>query len=83
MSDLWTLSMPWWEFILRAVAVYVIVLLMTRLSGKRSLGQSTAFDVLVIVLLGNAVQNSLIGQDSSLLGGLLLAATLLSLNWLV
>jgi len=82
-EDLWHLTMPWWEFILRAVAVYVVVLLMTRLSGKRSLGQSTAFDVLVIVLLGNAVQNSLIGEDSSLLGGLILAATLLSLNWLV
>lgn len=83
MSQLWDLSMPWWEFILRAVAVYTIVLLMTRMSGKRSLGQSTPFDVLVIVLLGNAVQNSLIGEDSSLLGGIILAATLLSLNWVV
>ncbi|MEE7548297.1 DUF421 domain-containing protein [Xanthomonas sp. Kuri4-1] len=77
------LAMPWWEFVLRAVAVYVIVLLMTRLSGKRSVGQSTPFDMLVIVLLGTAVQNSLIGEDVSLLGGLILAATLLTLNWLV
>jgi uncharacterized membrane protein YcaP (DUF421 family) len=56
---------------------------MTRLSGKRSVGQHTPFDILVIVLLGTAVQNSLIGDDTSLVGGLILAATLLGLNWLV
>ncbi|MDV3467506.1 DUF421 domain-containing protein [Stenotrophomonas sp. C3(2023)] len=83
MSDLFELGMPWFEFVLRAVAVYFVVLLLTRLSGKRSFGQTTPFDVLVIVLLGTAVQNSLIGEDTSLLGGLILAATLLALNWLV
>lgn len=83
MPEMLQLGMPWWEFVLRAVAVYVIVLLLTRLTGKRSFGQSTPFDVLVIVLLGTAVQNSLIGEDTSLLGGLILAATLLGLNWLV
>ncbi|WDS38063.1 YetF domain-containing protein [Pseudoxanthomonas sp.] len=77
------LAMPWWEFVLRAVAVYVVVLLMVRMTGKRALGQSTPFDALVIVLLGTAVQNSLIGEDTSLLGGLLLAAVLLALNWMV
>ncbi|PPU23566.1 DUF421 domain-containing protein [Xanthomonas arboricola] len=77
------LDMPWWEFVLRAVAVYTVVLLLTRLTGKRALGQSTPFDVLLIVLLGTAVQNSLIGKDVSLLGGMILAATLLVLNWLV
>ena len=83
MSDLFELGMPWFEFVLRAAAVYIVVLLMTRLSGKRSIGQSAPFDMLVIVLLGTAVQNSLIGEDTSLLGGLILAATLLALNWLV
>ncbi|MBB5859582.1 DUF421 domain-containing protein [Xanthomonas arboricola] len=77
------LGMPWWEFVLRAVAVYTVVLLLTRMTGKRALGQSTPFDVLLIVLLGTAVQNSLIGKDVSLLGGMILAATLLVLNWLV
>ncbi|WP_115047860.1 DUF421 domain-containing protein [Xanthomonas arboricola] len=77
------LGMPWWEFVLRAVAVYGVVLLLTRLTGKRALGQSTPFDVLLIVLLGTAVQNSLIGEDVSLLGGMILAATLLVVNWLV
>jgi hypothetical protein len=81
MSDLFALAMPWWEFILRAVVVYVVVLGMVRLSGKRALGQITPFDVLLIVLLGNAVQNALLGQDTSLAGGLLLAATLILLNY--
>lgn len=83
MSDLFDLGMPWFEFVLRAAAVYIVVLLLTRMSGKRSIGQSAPFDMLVIVLLGTAVQNSLIGEDTSLLGGLILAATLLALNWLM
>ncbi len=83
MSDLFDLAMPWWEFVLRALVVYVVVLAMVRLSGKRTVGQFTPFDMLLVVLLGNAVQNSLIGEDTSLLGGLLLAATLLAINYLV
>lgn len=82
MRSLFDLAMPWWEFVLRAVVVYVVVLAIVRLSGKRTVGQFTPFDLLVVVLLGTAVQNSLIGEDTSLLGGLLLAATLVCLNWL-
>jgi uncharacterized membrane protein YcaP (DUF421 family) len=77
------MSMPWWEFVLRAVIVYVVLLGMIRLSGKRTMGQFTAFDMLLIVLLGNAVQNALLGSDTSMSGGLLLAATLIVLNWSV
>ena len=68
MSSLFELAMPWWEFVLRAVLVYFILLLMLRMSGKRTVGQFTPFDLLVVVLLGTAVQNSLIGEDFSLLG---------------
>lgn len=82
-SSLFELGMPWWEFVLRAVCVYVVVLLMIRLSAKRTVGQATPFDLLVIVLLGTAVQNSLIGSDTSLLGGLILAAVLIGLNSLL
>ena len=64
MPDLFALAMPWWEFILRAVVVYAVVLGMVRLGGKRALGQITPFDVLLIVLLGNAVQNALLGTDT-------------------
>lgn len=81
--SLFELGMPWWEFVLRAAAVYVVVLLMVRFTGKRTIGQFTPFDLLVVVLLGTAVQNSLIGSDTSLIGGLLLAATLLGMNWAV
>ncbi|HEY5804537.1 MAG TPA: YetF domain-containing protein [Lysobacter sp.] len=77
------MSMPWWEFVFRAVVVYVVLLAMIRMSGKRTMGQFTAFDMLLIVLLGNAVQNALLGKDTSMTGGLLLAATLIVLNWLV
>ena len=77
------MSMPWWEFVLRAVIVYAVLLAMIRMSGKRTMGQFTAFDMLLIVLLGNAVQNALLGKDTSMTGGLLLAATLMTLNWLV
>ena len=83
MSDLFQLAMPWWEFVLRAVVVYAVLLALVRLSGKRTMGQFTPFDMILIVLLGNAVQNSLLGKDTSLVGGLLLAAVLISLNWLL
>ena len=83
MSDLFDLAMPWWEFGLRALVVYIVLLFLIRLSGKRTMGQFTPFDVLLIVLLGNAVQNSLLGDDHSLLGGLLLAALLIAFNWVV
>ena len=83
MSDLFTLAMPWWEFVLRAVVVYIVLLALIRVSGKRSMGQFTPFDMLLVVLLGNAVQNALLGEDHSLLGGLLLAAVLVALNWTI
>jgi uncharacterized membrane protein YcaP (DUF421 family) len=82
MSGLAALSMPWWQLVLRAVIVYVVLLVMVRLSGKRTVGQFTPFDLILIVLLGNAVQNSLVGEDKSLLGGLILAGTLIGLNGL-
>lgn len=80
MEEFWQLSMPWWHFVLRAVFVYAVLLLFVRLSGKRALGQFTPFDMVLLVLLGTAVQNSLIGNDLSVLGGLILAATLIALN---
>lgn len=83
MSDMFKMAYPWWEFVLRATVVYIVVLLLVRLSGKRSVGQYTPFDIILVVLLGTAVQNSLIGEDYSLSGGLILAATLIVLNWLV
>lgn len=83
MSSLFELSMPWWEFCLRAVAVYAILIFLMRLTGKRTIGQFTPFDMVLLILLGSAVQNSLLGDDTSLLGGVILASTLIALNWIV
>ena len=83
MSELFDLAMPWWVFVLRAMAVYAVLMVLIRISGKRTMGQFTPFDMLLIVLLGNAVQNSLLGKDTSLGGGVLLAATLIAINWCV
>lgn len=82
-AEMFELAMPWWEFVLRASIVYFILLAMIRASGKRTMGQFTPFDMLLVVLLGNAVQNALLGKDTSVGGGLLLAATLIALNWVV
>jgi uncharacterized membrane protein YcaP (DUF421 family) len=77
------LEHAWWELVLRAVAVYGVLLVLVRWSGKRTIGQFTPFDLLVGMLLSEGVSNALSGGDASLLGGLLVAATLLGLNALV
>lgn len=77
------MELPWWEFILRGFLVYAVLLVLMRVSGKRTVGQFTPFDLLVVMLLSEAVSNSLSGGDSSLPGGLLLACTLIALNVLV
>lgn len=82
-AGMFDLAMPWWQFVLRACVVYFVLLWMIRASGKRTMGQFTPFDMLLVVLLGNAVQNALLGSDTSVAGGLLLAATLITLNWIV
>jgi uncharacterized membrane protein YcaP (DUF421 family) len=74
------LAMPWWEFLVRAVIVYTVLLVLVRISGKRTVGQFTPFDLLVVMLLSEGVTNSLTGEDSSLVGGLMTAATLVILN---
>jgi uncharacterized membrane protein YcaP (DUF421 family) len=74
------MQLPWWEFVVRGAAVYLVLLLLVRLSGKRTVGQFTPFDLLVVMLLSESVSNSLSGGDESLVGGLLIAGTLLALN---
>lgn len=74
------LELPWWEFVVRAAVVYVALLAMVRLTGKRTVGQFTPFDLIVVMLLSEAVSDSLKGSDHSLLGGLIAAATLVALD---
>lgn len=76
------LAVPLSELVLRAVAVYVFLLLMLRLTGKRQVGQLAPFDFVLLLILSNAVQNSMNAGDNSLLGGLVSAATLVALNYL-
>jgi uncharacterized membrane protein YcaP (DUF421 family) len=80
MEELLGLSVPWWEIVLRGSVVYVVLMVLIRLSGKRTVGQFTPFDLMVLVLLGDAVQGSMLAGDQSLQGGLLLAFTLLAWN---
>lgn len=77
------MDLPWWEFVVRGLAVYAILLLMVRVSGRRTIGQFTPFDLLVVMLLSEAVSNSLTGGDDSLVGGLIVALTLIALNMLI
>lgn len=77
------MSHPWWEYILRAAVVFMVLLLLVRISGKRTVGQFTPFDLLVVMLLAEGVSNSLSGGDESLPGGLIVAATLILLNMLL
>jgi uncharacterized membrane protein YcaP (DUF421 family) len=77
------MDLPWWEFIVRGLTVYILLLVMVRLSGRRTVGQFTPFDLLVVMLLSEAVSNSLSGGDNSLIGGLIAAATLVAINSLV
>lgn len=81
MSDLFALSAPWWHFVLRAVAIYTMVMLLVRVSGKRAVGQFTPFDLVLLILIGNAVQNGLNGGDNSITGALILAGCLIVLNY--
>src|SRR3954463_8691795 len=71
------------QIVLRTSAIYIIVLLGVRLSGKREVGRMTPFDLTLLLLISNAVQNAMVGQDSSLAGGVLAAATLLGMNYVV
>ncbi|QYF92269.1 DUF421 domain-containing protein [Massilia sp. PAMC28688] len=74
------LDTPWWELVVRAALVFCALLLMVRVSGRRTIGQFTPFDLLVVMLLSEAVTGSLTAGEESVSGGLILAATLVCLN---
>jgi uncharacterized membrane protein YcaP (DUF421 family) len=74
------MSVPWWEFMVRAGVVYISLLVMVRITGKRTVGQFTPFDLVVVLLLSEAVSGAINAQDESLSGGLIAAATLIALD---
>lgn len=71
------------QIVLRTGVIYLLVLLGVRLSGKREVGQMTPFDLTLLLLLSNSVQNAMTGPDTSLMGGAVAAGTLLILNYLI
>jgi len=77
---MWNLSIPWWEFILRGLIVYVFLIVLLRITGKRQVGQLAPFDLVLLLVLSNAVQNSMNVGAISLVGGLISASTLVLLN---
>ncbi len=81
--DMFILGLPLLEKILRPVIVYLFLVVALRLAGKRELAQLNPFDLVVLLTLSNTVQNAIIGDDNTVTGGLIGAATLLALNYFV
>src|SRR5438552_6671862 len=71
------------EVVVRTALIYAFLLLAMRLAGKREVGQMKPFDLVTLLILSNAVQNAMVGQDSSLVGGLAAAAAILVFNFAV
>jgi uncharacterized membrane protein YcaP (DUF421 family) len=80
-ADMFALSLPIAEKIIRPTVVYIFLIVGLRLAGKRELAQLNTFDLVVLLTLSNTVQNAIIGEDNSVTGGLIGAATLLILNY--
>src|SRR5918993_1560751 len=80
---MFVLEVPWWELVVRAGVVYLALLAMVRITGKRTVGQFTPFDLLVVMLMSEAVGDSLRGGDQSLVGGLIACAVLVLLDMLI
>jgi uncharacterized membrane protein YcaP (DUF421 family) len=82
-KDMFVMGLPLLEKILRPIIVYAFLVISLRLSGKRELVQLNPFDLVVLLTLSNTVQNAIIGEDNSVLGGLIGATSLLATNYLV
>jgi uncharacterized membrane protein YcaP (DUF421 family) len=82
-SHMFQLPLPFLEKLLRPVVVYLVLVILLRLFGKRELAQLNPFDLVVLLSLSNTVQNAIIGEDNSVTGGVIGAIGLLGINWLV
>ncbi len=80
---MFTMAIPWWELIVRSLLVYAFLLVILRITGKRQVGQLAPFDLVLLLVLSNAVQNSMNGGDNSLIGGLISATSLIALNYAI
>lgn len=80
---MFNLVVPWWELVLRSVIVFSVLLMLLRLIRKRQVGQLAPSDLVLLLILANAVQNSMNAGDNSLVGGLISVCTLVALNFTV
>src|SRR5882724_12527176 len=80
---MWNMSLVWWEFVLRGIIIYVFLIVLLRLTGKRQVGQLAPFDLVLLLVLSNAVQNAMNGGDNSITAGILSASTLIVANGIV
>src|SRR5436853_5152226 len=80
---MWNMSLVWWEFVLRGIIIYVFLIGLLRLTGKRQIGQLSPFDLVLLLVLSNAVQNAMNGGENSVTGGLISAGTLIVVNYAV
>src|SRR5256885_12569808 len=80
LQQLYRPDLPWWDLLLRAAVVYVAIILLLRISGKRQIAQMGMSEFVALLLISNAVQNAMNGGDNSLVGGLLLAGTIIALS---
>jgi uncharacterized membrane protein YcaP (DUF421 family) len=80
---MWNIAVPWWELVVRSIVVYIFLLALLRVTGKRQVGQLAPFDLVLLLVLSNAVQNSMNAGDNSLIGGLIAATTLIAVNYIV
>ena len=78
---MFTLDVPWWALVTRAIVVFVVLMILVRLSGKRTVGEFTPFDLVVMLLIAEAAQGALTGGDESILGGIVAATTLIAINY--
>jgi len=83
LGDMFRLGLPFAEKILRPILVYGFLVVALRIFGKRELAQLNSFDLIVLLMLSNTVQNAIIGNDNSVTGGIIGAFTLLATNYFV
>ncbi|MGH7904268.1 MAG: DUF421 domain-containing protein [Candidatus Dormibacteraceae bacterium] len=81
--DLFHFGVPAWQLVVRSAVIYVALLAMLRIFGKREVGQFTLYDLVLVLLVANAVQPAMTGPDSSLGGGLVIIGALVGLNFVI
>jgi len=83
MDGWWTLAMPWWHFVVRGVVAYLGLLVLLRLTGKRSFGDMSPFDIVVLVVVSGLLRSAIVGGDTSLLGPFIAIGAILAIDLLL